>query len=385
MRCHRSTIRHDPKGWAKQRKPPARAFHRLACGVTYAIDSSGVPRSAPASGTRTIEPPTPDPQRFERRHELVHRVLRANIVKGHLPAGLVLLEAPLASLLRTSRAPVQRALLRLEQDDLVHRHGGRGFVVGRPAAREPLRTDLRRLGLVVTDEMDEALQTRGSWERVAADLEAAVLSCLVFGEFRIVEAEAAQHFKVSRTVIRDALGRLQERGLLRKTRTSRWIAGPLTAHSLRDCYDLRRILEPAAIEAVAPSLDRVSLAALRDRIDAATAAGAAGAGAADLFARFGDLCVLAAPNGALVAVIRQNALLLDAATRSLARLGLPHDEAPVRELRVTIDLLLNGSVAAAAAWWRDHLAAACQRSIAQLKIVAVIDRPATIPPYLAAV
>ncbi len=117
---------------------------------------------------------------------------------------------------------------------------------------------------MVPDDVDEALQARGSGEWIAADLEQAVSACLAFGAFRMVEAEVAAHYNVSRTVIRDVLGRLQERGLLRKTQSSRWIAGPLTAQALKDCYDLRGILEPAALLAAAPGIDRADLAALRD-------------------------------------------------------------------------------------------------------------------------
>ena len=47
-------------------------------------------------------------KRFEKRHELVERVLRANIADGHLSRGIVLLEQPLAVLLQTSRAPSKR-------------------------------------------------------------------------------------------------------------------------------------------------------------------------------------------------------------------------------------------------------------------------------------
>ena len=114
-------------------------------------------------------------------------------------------------------------------------------------AAPPLRVDLRELGLLVSDEIDEALQTRGLLGVDPGEVEQAVSACLVFGEFRMVEAEVAAHFYVSRTVIRDVLGRLQERGLLRKTQSSRWIAGPLTAHALKERYDLRGILEPAAL------------------------------------------------------------------------------------------------------------------------------------------
>jgi len=322
-------------------------------------------------------------QRFERRHELVHRVLRANIIKGHFPSGLVLLEVPLAEMLQTSRAPVQRALQELERDKLVHKFDGRGYQVGSPTkAMEPVRIDLRELGLIVSDEMDDALQTRGSWEWILDDLEQAVSSCLAFGEFRMIEAEVAAHFNVSRTVIRDVLGRLQERGLLRKTQSSRWIAGPLTAHALKECYDLRGILEPAALVAAAPTIDPDQLFALRDQTLSTT--GDVAPLETELFARFAALCLLATPNRTLASVVRQNMSLLDAANRSLAQLGLPEDNGAVNELRVTLDLMLNGSIAAAAEVWRDHLKAACRRSVAQLKIVAIIERPKTIPPYLVA-
>ncbi|MCW6508293.1 GntR family transcriptional regulator [Lichenifustis flavocetrariae] len=333
------------------------------------------------------ESPVPQPvgpqQKLARRYALVERVLRANIARKHLPEGLVLLEAPLAAVLQTSRAPVQRALLRLEEDDLIHRFEGRGFLVGNAASRvPPLRTDVRDIGLVVSDEVDEALQTRNSGEWIVADLEQAVSACLVFGEFRMVEAEVASHYNVSRTVIRDVLGRLQERGLLRKTQSSRWIAGPLTAHALKDCYDLRSILEPPALLSAAPKVDRAALLHLHGQISGSPSAHA---DAAALFGGFLDLCVTTAPNTALGAMVRQNMSVLDAATRSLARLGLPQDDAALTELRMTVELLLNGSAAAAAEWWRDHLKAACRRSIAQLKIVAIIARPNSIPPYLVAV
>ncbi len=320
-------------------------------------------------------------QRSEKRYALVERVLRANIAQNHLPEGMVLLEAPLAALLQTSRAPVQRALARLEQDGLVHRFEGRGYLVGgATSVAPPIRRDLRQLGLRVSDEVDEALQARGSGEWIAADLERAVSVCLVFGAFRMVEADVAAHYNVSRTVIRDVLGRLHERGLLRKTQSSRWVAGPLTAQALRDRYEVCGILEPAALLAAAPGIDRGALLRLRD--DVSVSAGEALHRGSDLFARFVDLCIAAAPNAALVAMVRQNMIVLEATARSLAQLGLPQDDAAAAELRTAVDLLLNGSAAAAAEWWRDHLRAACRRSVAQLKIVAIIDRPRWLPSFL---
>ena len=340
----------------------------------------GTPASLQEPVSRTEERADP---RLEKRHELVGRILRSNIARGHFPPGLLLKEATLATLLQTSRAPVQRALRGLEKEDLVHRSEAGGMLVGsRGGGLKPIRADLRDLGLLVAEEADEALQQRGAWERIATEVEAAVSTCLIFGEFRIVEAELAAHYGVSRTVIRDVLGRLQERGLLRKTQNSRWVAGPLTAQTIKDRYALRMILEPVALTAAGPGLDRARLLALRDRASNPEEAGRLTSGTVSLFEDFVALCILGTPNQILAEGIRQNLTPLGAASAALDALGLPHDESALSELRIAIDLLLNGSVEAAAAWWRDHLAAACGRSIAQLKIVAIIDLPASLAPYL---
>lgn len=337
----------------------------------------------PVVGADDPRPEGRSDPRLEKRHELVGRILRSNIAQGHFPPGLVLKESTLATLLQTSRAPVQRALQALERDGLVHRsEAGAALVGARGDEVHPIRADLRDLGLLVEGEADEALQQRGAWERIAFEVEAAVSTCLIFGEFRIVEAELASHYGVSRTVIRDVLGRLQERGLLRKTQNSRWIAGPLTAQTIKDRYALRMILEPVALIAAGPGLDRARLLALRDRTSIPEAAGRSTTGTVSLFEDFVALCILSTPNPIMADGIRQNLTPLNAASAALDALGLPHDEAALSELRIAIDLLLNGSAEAAAAWWRDHLAAACGRSIAQLKIVAIIDLPASLAPYL---
>src|SRR6202142_4637941 len=103
-----------------------------------------------------------------KRYELVAAALRSNIVAGRLETGLVLLEGPIATLMKTSRAPVQAALRILEEEKLVRRFGGRGYlVVGRDGtAAAPGRRDIGRLGLRIPSEIDAALQNRGLWELV---------------------------------------------------------------------------------------------------------------------------------------------------------------------------------------------------------------------------
>src|ERR1700733_8184562 len=102
-----------------------------------------------------------------KRYDLVASVLRSNITSGRLQAGLVLLEGPIATLMKTSRAPVQAALRILEEEKLVRRFGGRGYlVVGRDGTTAPMRRDIGKLGLRIPSDIDAALQNRGLWELV---------------------------------------------------------------------------------------------------------------------------------------------------------------------------------------------------------------------------
>jgi DNA-binding GntR family transcriptional regulator len=341
---------------------------------------------AAAERLRIMKRPTNPPPAL-RRYEMVEEVLRQNILGGQFPSGLVLLEGPIAALMQTSRAPVQTALLRLEAQGLVRRFNGRGFIVAGPGETpEPARIDLREFGLAIPKAIDDALQNRASWERIYETVESDVAACLVFGRYRLIEAELAEHFNVSRTVVRDVLGRLQERGLVEKNQSSHWIAEPLTAQSIREHFALRRILEPQALVSAAPLLDRARLAAVFERFRQTEASfDDDNPESRDLEAfetLLIDTCVFATPNARLREEIRHNLLPVLAAERVLRQLGLPSDRAAITEHRLIVELLLQDAIAAAAAMLDAHLAAAERRSIAQIKIVAVLPEPQSIARYL---
>lgn len=327
----------------------------------------------------------PDGRAGKRRYEIVEHILRKNISMGKLPPGLVLLEGPIAEILQTSRAPVQRALMQLETDGLIHRFNGRGFLVG-PEGPDlvPNRTDIKALGLVTGKNEDEALQNRPSWARIYNTIERDVAGCVVFGKYRIIEIEIANHFKVSRTVVRDVLGRLQERGLVRKNQSSHWIAGPLTAQTIKDHFSLRRMLEPAALKAGADALDRNSLVGLLGRLADLEASGATGhlETLDEIQEQMIDICLLTPVNDKMREMIRNNLLPVSAAGRLLRQLGLPDDPSAITEMRLVVELLVHEAVDAAALMLEAHIDASLKRMIAQMKIVSVIPGPSATADYL---
>ena len=325
------------------------------------------------------------PQNTQRRYEIAEQILRDNITGGRLPLGLVLLEGPIADILQTSRAPVQRALARLESDGLIHRFSGRGFLVGKAHPDiAPNRTDIKSLGIVIPQDADEALQSRSSWERIYNTVEADVAGCVVFGKYRIIEIELANHFKVSRTVVRDVLGRLQERGLVRKNQSSHWIAGPLTAQTIKDHFAFRRMLEPSALLDSTNEVDRDRLNDLFIRLLDREASGT-GEHTDDLDtlqSQMIDICILPSANDKMRELIRNNLLPLNASERLLRHLGLPGDPSVITEIRLIVELLVRDAVKAAAAMLEAHLDAAMRRMIAQMKIVSIIPGPTVTADYL---
>jgi DNA-binding GntR family transcriptional regulator len=318
-----------------------------------------------------------------KRYELVAAALRSNIVSGRLQAGMVLLEGPIAGLMKTSRAPVQAALRILEEEKLIQRFGGRGYLVGRAGQSvEPVRRDIGKLGLRIPNEIDAALQNRGLWEVVYDEVESAVAACLIFGQFRIIESELGDYYGVSRTVVRDVLGRLHERGLIAKTASSHWIVGPLTAQSARDRFQVRQLLEPEALRLASDRIDLEKIAKLLERERTRDPAIHGTADWMQLERDLMELCIFQAPNQYLVDLIRHNQMPLAAASRALTKLGLPEDEIAVSEYLTLFELIAARATDAASIYLRDHLTALAEKNLARLKIVAVVSEAQMDVPYL---
>ncbi len=321
-----------------------------------------------------------NPLATEPRYELITQVLRRNILAGQLPVGLVLLEGPIGALMQTSRAPVQAALRQLLAEGLIHRFEGRGFLVGREdSPASPLRRDISEFDLDIPDHVDDALQTRGTWRHVYEQIEDQVASCQIFGEYRIIESELAEYLGVSRTVVRDVLSRLHERGLIRKNASSHWIAGPLTARALREKYELRAIMEPAALQMAAPHISHAAIEQIRETLESDNTVTWEAMEDALM-----EHCIAKAENTSLVEIIRNNRLLLSSVNRALTGLGLPPDDIALDQYRTLFQLIARHPIDSAAEYLRGHLQIMARKNLSRMKIVGVISESQNFAPYLTA-
>lgn len=172
-------------------------------------------------------------------------MLRKAIDSGKIEKGAVLLEGHVADILKSTRTPVRQALHALEEEGLVSRFEGRGFVAG--AAGTPPRRIALDAAMLGFEPTGEAVRKTMGWESIYDIVERDVVHLSVFDRFRINEVELARHFGVGRMVARDVLLRLESLGLMEKDERLRWTVTPLDANRINQLYELRWLLEPAAL------------------------------------------------------------------------------------------------------------------------------------------
>ena len=189
-------------------------------------------------------------------------VLAGEIRSGVFQPDKRISETQIAERFSISRAPARQALQELEAQGLVRKADGRGY--------EVMAGEVSTIGCHVPQERPSLeLEPRSSWELIYPEVEIEVVSRTALASWRINEAILARHYGVSRTVARDVVARLQERGIIRKDSSSRWYAPALTRNHIEELYELRWVLEPLALTKAAALLPDGHLATLRLHLEAA--------------------------------------------------------------------------------------------------------------------
>ena len=318
--------------------------------------------------------------RAEPQYAAIERAIEAAIASGSLQPGAVLLEGPIAAVFGTSRTPVRTALSELSERGTLRRFDGRGFMV--EGAAEPIRIDVTRAHFDLGDEPEDLRVATAS--RIADDLEEVLMRALPFGQWRINEKALAEHYDVSRTVVRELLPRFQDRGMIRKDRRSHWVLGPLTARGIAQYFEVRSRLEPFALVRSAPAMEADEVAAMRarvrDALDRPDAAGPATLAAleTDMHVRMLSAC----DNPHLLRMIGQSQVALVVNRLFASQVGARSFRVAQEEHLAVLDRVLAGEWEAAGAALEVHLRHSAARTRQRLKAISVFRETESTPAYL---
>lgn len=334
--------------------------------------------SEPPAGARASAPQSGIAPRL---YERAFRILAGRIAQGLLVPGEKLLESRVAQEFGISRAPARHALSELAAAGLARKVDGYGYaVVAAPAA-------LAAAASHPFGGSGGRLTPAPSWERIYREAEAEIAARIALRSWRITETELAAAYGVSRTVAREVLARLQQRGLVRKDDKSRWFAPALTPDYVAELYEMRRLLEPAALIKAMPLVPAGYVAAMRNQLDAALArAGTIESAVLDaleeelhvgLLGHCGNRTLMEALD-LYQSLLIAHRFLYGAAPR------LYEIEPFLPEHIAIVERLEAGAVAAAAECLASHLARASERAIARIALVAGSLDPQPLP-YLEAI
>jgi DNA-binding GntR family transcriptional regulator len=324
------------------------------------------------------------PMRNKGYYKLVHAVLRENIRQGRIPAGTRLYTAAVADRLALSPPPVRRALDQLKTEGVLVAHHQHGYVVGGQSddAVQQGRENLHLLDLDLSLlEGGKTTPLAPRWEMILEEVEQRVLHSIPFGTFQISEAGICDYFGVSRTVSREVLARLDVQGLVEKSRSSHWIVGPLSARTLDETHEMRRLLEPQALVDASPRLEMDTLEAMRQDIEALRRHGSTGDvdEIASLERGLHRELLEKCRNRRMLATIRnlQVAQVVDELFR--AHIGKQDETSLLDEHDMVLIHLIKRDAQGAAHALRRHLDLQHQRTRARLKVLSIFDAPNDFP------
>jgi DNA-binding GntR family transcriptional regulator len=333
------------------------------------VPQSGRTANAKSSGADV------GPGRAPRLYQRAFDILAAQIANGTLLPGTRLTESEIAEQFAISRAPARRALAELERNGLAAKSAGRGYAVEGSSNTVPAPS-------LLTTRARMQLSSRSSWEPIYEDVEDQIIGRISFASWRVNEAKMARHYGVSRTVARDVVGRLQQRGLVLKDERSRWYAPALTPEHVGELYELRSILEPVALQKAVPNVPAEFLATMRAHLeDAAMLADAVEGRTLDLLEQEMHVKLLAhCGNRALMQAITQPQSLL-IAHRFLYRWTprLFDSEPFLPEHIAIVGHLEAGRPAKAARALESHLKVSRERALARVDAIRSQFRPDGLP------
>jgi len=247
---------------------------------------------------------------------------------------------------------------------VVRRSGGRGYVIeetGRASSSE------------TAGDTELTLDSRQSGQPIYDAVEKAIVERISVASWRIVEVDLARHFGVSRTVAREVMARLHQRGLVKRDDKARWNAPALTADYIAELYEMRWTLEPLALAKASERAPPSLLLRLHDNLRDATERASFLTGR-ELDALEAELHVELlgyGGNDTLVEALRLYQSLVVAHTflYDVSSTQFPSEPFLPEHVKI-LERLVASDVDGAAQALVQHLKAACGRAIARVDIIA---------------
>ncbi|MCF1505334.1 GntR family transcriptional regulator [Afifella sp. H1R] len=183
------------------------------------------------------------------QYALANQIL--DIVRDRrLEEGDRLAEVALATQLGVSRTPVRAALSLLAQEEIVRARPNQGYVLLKGW------TALKSTILAAPSSSDDELYLDLIRERLQGDIPNTVTQTMLL-----------DRFKTSRAVLLRTLSRMAEEGIVTKNKGRGWTFQPAidTSVAMRNSYDFRIMVEPAALMLETFEIDMVALDRARAR------------------------------------------------------------------------------------------------------------------------
>lgn len=307
--------------------------------------------------------------------------LEEKVKNQMLPKGTIIKEGPLAAVFGVSRAPVRRALKMLEKAGVIKPARGQGFIVGDESPGEILSSqDLQSIFQV---QASSEIARSAAWENIYQSVHLDVTNCLPFGTFQVSETIACEHFSVGRTALRETLGKLQNQGLLEKSNWSHWIAGPLTARDVHEGFEVRHLLEPEAFMQSVVSVSKNSLYAMHKKVKAVIAnlEGSTPEDIEDVENDLHKVLLENTKNRRVMEAIERNQMPFIVNRIFRRNFGLRTDLAMLQDQAEILDQLIRNRIEVARSILVAHLTKAEKNTLAKLRVLSTLPKPAA-APYL---
>lgn len=325
---------------------------------------------------------SPTPHRKASHSATISEHIKGAIENGSLSAGTLLTEEKVAQFFGTSRTPARTALTQLLGDGVLCRLNRRGFVVGEEPTPKSTHPRLTREMLGLKDQATIEKPASTSL-RISKDATRELFQALMFGKFRIHEQAAADYYQVSRTVVRELLSQLVERGLVRKNHKSHWTIGPLTSREVAQYFAIRGRLEPTALIESAPKVPRSEITQMSERLERAINAG--DQLPTDLLEQLEiDIHTNLLNRGAnqhLMRMVKQSQIALVVNSFFAETVGTLPFRPALREHAFILDFVARGAFDLAAQALEEHLRLSADRTRQRLMAISVLPQP-VMPPFL---